>query len=672
MRSISSRYFFCAKGWGLLFISMLFACAGIRAQKKPVPLQDTTHKSSIIQILDNEMGEYIKEGEYTVHKLLGDVQLLHGTDTLYCDSAFFYTHQNSVEAFGNVVIRQLDGTEAFADYMRYTGNTKVVHMRSKGNKEVQLADAQENSLWSKEIEYNLKTKIGKYSKGGQLQTEATILTSESGTYNLNSKEARFKGNVLVSDPEYQAVSVDLGYNTETKVARFFGPSVVTNDQSILQTSNGHYDTRNRTSFFTGRASILNGAQYIEADTLDYDRNSGFGYAQGSVIAIDTQQKSTLYSGYAQYNELDKTLLAYGLPLLKTLNGSDSLFIKADTFFSAPVPLETAVLSAQDSLQRTVDAILGAVQPDDIADPVVTGTDSLSVPDSRAPVLGNDTIPLHAVPDSSMLEQHSAPVPESLADVKQKMDAFVYKKMQDRDTALYVADTSKFTLSAERMRLTDSTAQSYSNTPAQEDTAGPRYFVGYRNVVIYSDSLQGACDSIRYSQQDSLMRMYREPVLWPRNSQLTGDRIYLKLDSSQLKEVHVPHNAIMITRSGPEKAGMFDQVQGNAIKGYLTNNRMDSLVAEPNAASIYYVTEEDSSYVGCSEASAERIEILFEQEEIRTIIYRRDIVQKMIPMKDVEPETMRLSRFKWLEHRRPKSLEEFMEGLAPPSTPQLLH
>lgn len=691
---------------------MLFTCFGASAQFKKAA--DSASKMSKIYILDNDVGEYIKNDTNSVNKLIGNVKLLHGSDTLYADSAYFYTERNGVEAFGDVVIRQLDGTEASADYMRYNGITKVVFMRAdKPNREVQLYDGKVNTLWSKEIDYNLTTKIGKFRKRGQLQTETTILESNTGEYNMKTKDARFRGDVVVSDPEYTALSSDLGYNTDSKVARFFGPSVVTNDKSILQTSNGVYDTKNRTSHFVNRSSILNEAQYIEADTLDYDRNSGFGFAIGNVIAIDTGLKSTLYCSYAQYNEIKKTLLAYGKPLMKKSDGKDSLFIKADTFFSAPDTSSGKQLSAQDSLQRTADQIRNAVGADSL---VQMGDTAMIIPGTKA-TLNNPAdsvslippddfdMPVDSVPKSKLIQPDSAKLipPEqrvtdstkpkdrqaAVDDLKKKMDFLVYSSSSSTDTtgqkavkavrlqpennkiSTDKADTLKQDNASLRRRSLDSASMTYNNTPREADTSGPRYFVGFHHVVIYSDSLQGKCDSIRYSQVDSLMRMYVNPVLWPRNGQLKGDVIYMQMDSSKLKEVHVPKNAIMINRTGPDKAAMFDQIQGNSIRGYLTNNALDSMIAEPNASSIYFIKDEDSAYVGSSEAKSERIEVLFEKEEISSIIYRRDVEQKTTPMKDVVPSSLHLSRFSWQEKERPKTLAEFLEGTTLPHNPELL-
>lgn len=686
----------------ILLLSMLFTCFGISAQ---IRKGADSAKTSRIHILDNDIGEYIKNDTNSVNKLIGNVKLLHGSDTLYCDSAYFYSEQNGVEAFGDVLIRQADGTEASADYMRYNGMTKVVFMRAdKPNHEVQLYDGKVNTLWSKEIDYNMNTKIGKYRKRGQLQTETTILESNTGEYNMKTKDARFRGDVVVSDPEYRAVSSDLGYNTETKIVRFFGPSVVTNDKSILQTSNGVYDTKNRTSHFVSRSSILNEAQYIEADTLDYDRNSGFGFAIGNVIAIDTGLKSTLYCGYAQYNEIHKTLLAYQKPLMKKSDGKDSLFIKADTFFSAPDPTAGKQLTAQDSLQKTADEIRAAVgadslvnHADSIALPADTGSinrgkivDTLSlIPDDDFEMPADtlhkvtitkdipetrDTTPIITPQETAAIDSVKQKGQQASVDnLKRRMDAMVYRKgnTENNKVSTDKADTLRPDDISTRRRTLDSASLTYNNTPQQADTSGPRYFVGYHNVLIYSDSLQGKCDSIRYSQVDSLMRMYVNPILWPRNGQLKGDMIFMQMDSSRLKEVYVPKNAIMINRSGPEKAGMFDQIQGNSIRGYLTNNKLDSMIAEPNASSIYFIKDEDSAYVGSSEAKSERIEALFENEEISYIYYRKDVEQKTTPMKDVVPSALHLSRFSWQEKERPKTLAEFLEGTTLPHAPELL-
>lgn len=623
---------------------------------------DTTKTS--IYILDSDYSEYLQTDGRTVQKLVNNVKLLHGSDTLYCDSAIFYQSQNGFEAFGDVAIFQADGTEAFADYMRYTGNNKLIYMKSYDS-DVKLSDGKGNNLWSKEINYSLATKIGNYNKGGTLQSDATILSSRIGTYNLRTKEATFQNNVDVNDPEYHVVSKKLSYNTENKIVRFLAHSVITNDKSILETSSGFYNTINKSGHFVKRSSILNEAQYVEADTLDYDRTIGFAIAMGNVIAIDTTQKSTLYCGYAKYNEISKVLIAYINPIMKTINDKDSLFIKGDTFYTQPAPLPDS-LSAQDSLNLTAQMLHGSIG----ADSLLQDSDSTQIsPSSDSTIdIANDV----SAPSSSKADTMAKANLIANDSSKQRglqKDSLTNKKLQTSIQIKPDSSQNRYTLNEDLK--SDSVNYSYSNRPATTDTARPRYFTVYHNVWIYSDSLQGRCDSLSYAQQDSLMKMYVAPVLWQQGSQITGDIILMQMDKNQLKELMVPTEAIMISRSGPEQAGMYDQVQGNSIFGYFKNNKLDSMTAMPNASSIYFAKDEEDAYLGASEANSERIEIIFEEGKIKTIYYRKNVEQTMTPMKDVVPSNLHLTRFNWREDERPQDLNAFLNGVKLPQTPALL-
>src|SRR5690606_9685919 len=113
-------------------------------------------------------------GDANYSKLVGDVVIRHGTDYLYCDTAFVRIETKSMEAFGSVRIVQPGGTEATSDYLRY--NDKVAFL--SGN--VSLTDGKSN-LWCEELTYNLTTKVGVYDKNGTLQDGATVVSSREGT-----------------------------------------------------------------------------------------------------------------------------------------------------------------------------------------------------------------------------------------------------------------------------------------------------------------------------------------------------------------------------------------------------------------------------------------------------------------------------------------------------------
>jgi hypothetical protein len=197
----------------------------------------------------------------------------------------------------------------------------------------------------------------------------------------------------------------------------------------------------------------------------------------------------------------------------------------------------------------------------------------------------------------------------------------------------------------------------ASTEPPADTAAPRYFIGFHHVRIWSDSLQGVCDSIAYLPRDSVMKMMGSPVAWSRESQITGDTLLLFMDSSRVRRLFVPANALLVSRSGPEKAQLYDQVQGKTLTAYFKNNKVDHMVVFPAAESIYFPKDEHGAYLGVNQAESERMKVFFKDDEISRIIFEQEVKQKMSPLTKVSLPAMRLSRFQWLEERRPKSREE---------------
>jgi lipopolysaccharide export system protein LptA len=566
-------------------------------------------------------------GEYT--KFVGDVVLYQGTDTLYCDSLYQNSTTQNFEAFGEVRIVQLGGTEGTCDYLRYKSATKLAFMQ--GN--VRLTD-KKSTLWCEELTYDLATKTAVYNKNGTLQTDSTTVSSTSGVYNVKSKDARFTGDVIVTDPKYKIRSEDLGYNAETKLSTFYSRSTVTSDsgKSVLQTTRGTYDGKNIIAHFTGPSSIWNDGQYIEADSMSYNKLTGLGMAHGNVVSIDTAQKSWLYCGHAEYYRLQRVLWATIKPVLVQANGKDTFYMRSDTFYSAPMEkvLTRRVIASKpvwDSVSKTPgkhlvkeSTTLEGLQP--LKDSSLTVEDTVQITWIVPP--GKIRMPGRI--DDAAKATAKKPGPDAAPKAVAKKGRLVKPSVGIRDTA-------------------------------QADTTAPSYFIGYHHALIFSDSLQAKCDSICYTRSDSLIRMIYAPIAWSRKSQITGDTILMKLDSSKIKYLFVPNNAFVVSQSGPVKAKLFDQVQGKTLTAYFDNNEVTSMVVFPNAEAIYYNKDEQGAYLGVGEFKSEKMFVFFDHQQISTIKYHKYPDFKLTPMTQADLPGMKLSRFKWLLDERPKSKEE---------------
>ena len=98
-------------------------------------------------------------------KLKGDVQLQHDDATMYCDSAFLYDKDNSLDAFGNVRIVEGDSLDLTGDSLFYDGNTGVARIRGKVR-----VDNGASVLTTRFLDYDRGSEVGYYYGGGEIDS----------------------------------------------------------------------------------------------------------------------------------------------------------------------------------------------------------------------------------------------------------------------------------------------------------------------------------------------------------------------------------------------------------------------------------------------------------------------------------------------------------------------
>src|SRR5207237_4837931 len=106
-----------------------------------------------------------------------------------------------------------------------------------------------------------------------------------------------------------------------------------------------------------------------------------------------------------------------------------------------------------------------------------------------------------------------------------------------------------------------------------DSNSNRYFEAYYNVKIFSDSMQAVGDSMFYSFRDSAFRLFKNPVVWAQENQITGDTIYLYTQQQKPRRFYVFENAIAVNKVSKD---LFNQVKGTTINGIFANGNIDSV------------------------------------------------------------------------------------------------
>ena len=185
-----------------------------------------------------------------------------------------------------------------------------------------------------------------------------------------------------------------------------------------------------------------------------------------------------------------------------------------------------------------------------------------------------------------------------------------------------------------------------------DTAGTsfRLMRAYYKCRIFSADMQARCDSLSYSFQDSVIRLYKSPVIWSEENQLTSDSIAIFTKNRQAERMELYNSAFITSEVDSIR---YNQIKGRSLKASFRDNKIYKIRIEGNGENIYYLVDKEG-LIGVNHAKSSSIEIYLDKGKISDIIeYQNPDGILNPPLKD--PATMqRLPGFNWFDLLRPKS------------------
>ena len=669
-----------------LFTILLFAGHALYAQTGGSAPVDTTKRVHILSNTRSLVFQTIDDStRLTI--VTGDVKMRQGSALFYCDSCVINSRTNVFEAWGRVHINDADTADIYSNHLRYLGNSKLAYL--DGN--VRLTDGKA-TLTTPDLEYDMETNIGTYKNGGRVVNKQSVLTSKEGYYYADLKDVYFKKDVRLKDPAYNIDTDSLLYNTTSQTTRFISQTTITDSSGrIIKTRDGYYNQQTGKAEFGQRPEIIDGKRYITGNRVAFDDSTGIYQAEGNAIAQDTAQGTTILGGKIMQNRKTEAMLATGKPLMIIKQENDSIYISADTLFSARLTDKFGIRGMlPDSLQATDSVIIdtsGKTIPDSVLVKTLPGKniviDSLTTDSLRTFAAADSTMAI-----DSLLAQKVDADPgrvDSIATVRDStiVDSIVRKPLViaaeknilQNDTAIEKKkniisrnDTTNAGGNARnRQRLpgsrpghevvTKDTLRGTTLMQVSENDSTNRYFEAYRNVRIFSDSLQSVCDSLFYSFKDSVFRLFKDPVVWTQNSQITGDTILLFTKNKKANKVEAFDNSFLVNRIEDD---VFNQVKSTRMDGWFLDGNIDSVRAQSFAECIYYIQDEDSAFTGINQSECDIIDIYFDNKELDKVVFRNQVTGTIWPIREKSPGEMQLTGFRWLEQRRPKTKYEMFE------------
>jgi len=193
----------------------------------------------------------------------------------------------------------------------------------------------------------------------------------------------------------------------------------------------------------------------------------------------------------------------------------------------------------------------------------------------------------------------------------------------------------------------------------KDTARVRMVIAHHNAKLFKSDLQGKADSIFYSNADSTIRCYVQPMFWTQGSQLSGDTIYVQMRNKKMDNMELFPSAFVVNLEKDDSLH-FNQMGGKKMRGFFKNDKLDRLYTVGNAESIYFKRDSATNVVeGIERSLSSRMVISFKNSKVANIRLLIKPENKYLPLKKVVDDDKILKGFIWKPKDRPVSKESII-------------
>ena len=455
------------------------------------------------------------------------------------------------------------------------------------------------------------------------------------------KKAYLSKSVKLTDGKATLTTNDLVYDVQLKTGTYINGGKVVNGKTVLTSTEGYYYGETKDVYFKKKVVLIDPSFKMYTDTLLYNLTTSISTFVTATKIMEGKRTITTTDGY--YDTKKKKGFFNKRSVI-----DDSTY----TFAADKTALDEATGLSEyqgNAVYRSKDTVGGY---DLIAGNIKINKKTGSFLATKKPLL--------------LLKQEKDTI-YITADTlySSKLDLLLKTRIvpvvRDAPTSVQIKPNGKRTKkdSTQRLAVTaDSLPVINTNITSKhvaKDTNNNRFFEAYNNVKIFSDSMQAVCDSMFYSLEDSVFRLYKQPIAWTQNNQITGDTMLLFVENKHPERLYVYENALTIQKVA---AQYYNQVKGNSINAYFVKGQMDRLRAKGNAETIYYGQDERNKFVAVNQANCDVIDMYFEKvkddSKPQRIVLRNNLKGTAYPMKQVNHEQLRLRGFHWLNDKRPKS------------------
>ncbi len=189
----------------------------------------------------------------------------------------------------------------------------------------------------------------------------------------------------------------------------------------------------------------------------------------------------------------------------------------------------------------------------------------------------------------------------------------------------------------------------------KDSTKISFIYGIRNVKVFRNDMQVACDSLAYTDLDSLIRLYENPIVWNEiKRQYSADSITVIVKNRSIDRASLMSNAFIIVQ---EDTLSYDQIRGTEMMAYFDSTgalrRFDSM---GGASGVFYI-EENGSLATVNKFESKMLTATLKDGNIQDLNYFDAVKTDAYPVVQMKEDEKILKGFDWQPDKRPKGPED---------------
>lgn len=609
---------------------------GLSAQNKSEPAD------SLVRLMSAQSAQMVTTDDgVNVRKVIGPARFLHNNTYLICDTALWYVDSKVINAFGHVKILQ-DETVLTSDKLDYFIDDDLAQFRGSV---VQLQDKERNTLRTRNLDYNTKDSVAVFRYGASMKDkDGQLIESDNGSYDSKTKLFTFNQNVNMFTDSVFVNTSNLLYHGDTQLAEFDQGVDAWKEKDMLSADRGYYDRDKEIFRFYDNVHAMTDVQEGWADTLHFYKLTKNLDMYGNVQLRDTSRKLAAMAESIHYvdsiatltMETNATIVAEVEDTTSASDAAvDTIYVGADkviywTLYRCEI--EEAELSA--SQRRLSDIALDPVAEYRKRAAEAAAAAAEEAKRKREEEMGRKPSAA-AAPESAEAEASQENTGPAEAPAASPAESEPEAEKQDSQSSEKQDDGQE------------------SSAPQDSTKVG---FISVRgNVRVFKSDMQARCDSLEYTELDSLARMYLDPVVWNEgNHQYSADSIAILSKNSHMRKADLMSNAFITIQ---EDSISFDQIRGTEMMAFFDSTTVLERFDALGGASAVFFLEENDALATVNRVESKMLTANFINGEIEKIWYYDKPHNDAYPAVQLPSDDRQMKGFRWNPEMRPAGRED---------------